>query len=200
MKNRKILIAIFTFVLAFFIAACESSFDDSSDASNSQSQNNKASQSKNEDSTDTDDSNAENNNNADTNDTSNDTPAKETDQTGVSLKEQYLQKLTDIKKETEELKATDSSTYALKKVANDRWEIWDDLLNEIYGVLKERLSPEEMAQLRDEQRNWIKERDDSALEASEKFKGGTQEQLEYVAVLANLTEERCHELVENYMR
>lgn len=200
MKNRKILIAIFTFALALFLAACESSTNDSSDVSDSQSENNKASQSKNDDFTNTDDSNDGNNNNANTNDTSNDGPAKETNQSGVSLKEQYFQKLSDTKKETEGLKVTDSSTYALKKVENDRWEIWDDLLNEIYGVLKEQLSPKEMAQLRDEQRNWIKERDDSALEASEKYKGGTQEQLEYVAVLANLTEERCYELVENYMR
>lgn len=83
---------------------------------------------------------------------------------------------------------------------NDRWDIWDELLNETYGFLKEQLSPKEMDQLREEQQNWIKYRDDSALEASLKFKGGTQEHLEYVAVLANLTEERCYELVANYKK
>lgn len=83
---------------------------------------------------------------------------------------------------------------------NDRWELWDKLLNEIYGVLKEQLSPEEMDQLREEQRNWVKYRDDSALEASLKYNGATQERLEYVAVLAKLTEDRCYELVENYMK
>ena len=98
------------------------------------------------------------------------------------------------------MEATDSSNYALKKVENERWELWDKLLNEIYGVLEEQLSQEEMDQLRAEQRNWLKYRDDSALEASQKYKGGTQEQLEYVAVLANLTEQRCYELVENYMK
>ena len=117
-----------------------------------------------------------------------------------SLKEEYLEKLNTAKKEAEELEATDSSTFALKKVENDRWEIWDELLNEIYGSLKENLPPEEMEKLREEQRNWMKYRDDSALEASLKFKGGTQEHLEYVAVLANVTEERCYELVANYMK
>ncbi|WP_319003623.1 lysozyme inhibitor LprI family protein [Sutcliffiella horikoshii] len=117
-----------------------------------------------------------------------------------SLKETYLQQLDDTKKEAEELEPTDSSTYALKKVENDRWELWDELLNEIYGVLREQLSEKEMSQLRKEQRDWIKFRDDRALEASLEFKGGTQEQLEYVAVLANLTEERCYELVEDYMK
>ena len=78
--------------------------------------------------------------------------------------------------------------------------MWDALLNEVYGVLKEQLSTEEMDQLRTEQRNWIKHRDETALKASLKYKGGTQEHLEYVAVLANLTEERCYQLVANYMK
>ena len=116
-----------------------------------------------------------------------------------SLKEEYLIKVGNTKEEAEKLEATDSSTYAMKKVENDRWEMWDELLNQIYGVLKEQLSPKEMDQLREEQRNWVKYRDDSALEASLKYKGGTQEHLEYVAVLASLTEERCYELIENYM-
>lgn len=133
-------------------------------------------------------------------DTSTSEAAEVNKEVSTSLKEKYLQQLDDTKKEAEELEPIDSSTYALKKVENDRWELWDELLNEIYGVLKEQLSAEEMDQLREEQRNWIKFRDDSALEASHKFKGGTQEHLEYVAVLANLTEERCYELVANYMK
>ncbi|MCM3711132.1 lysozyme inhibitor LprI family protein [Sporosarcina luteola] len=113
---------------------------------------------------------------------------------------EYLQKLNATKKELEQVEPTDSSTYALKAVENDRWETWDNILNEIYGMLKEQLSPKEMDQLREEQRNWLTYRDESALEASLQYKGGTQEHLEYVAVLANLTEERCYELVENYMK
>ena len=88
----------------------------------------------------------------------------------------------------------------MKKVEDDRWKIWDGLLNEIYGVLKEQLSTEEMDQLRKEQRNWINHRDATALEASKKYEGGTQETLEYSAVAANLTEERCFKLVEIYMK
>ncbi|WP_424237531.1 lysozyme inhibitor LprI family protein [Bhargavaea ginsengi] len=119
---------------------------------------------------------------------------------GDSKKEEYLQILKDTKAEADQLKESDSSTYALKKVANDKWEIWDKRLNEIYGILQEQLSQDEMGRLREEQRDWIKYRDETALEASLKFKGGTQEHLEYVTVLANLTEERCYELVEGYMK
>ncbi|KGP91264.1 hypothetical protein N780_08665 [Pontibacillus chungwhensis BH030062] len=115
------------------------------------------------------------------------------------LKDMYVEKIEEARAEVANLEPTDSSTYALKKTENDRWKIWDNLLNETYRVLEEQLPPEEMERLREKQREWLTYRDNSALEASEKFKGGTQEQLEYVSVLANLTEERCIELVEGYM-
>lgn len=119
-----------------------------------------------------------------------------------SLKDQYLQKLHETKIEMDELRENpaDESTYALKNAEGQRFDVWDALLNEIYGVLKEQLPHEEMDNLRKEQRIWIKNRDASAKEASLKYEGGTQEHLEYVVVLNNLTEERCFELVQNYMQ
>ncbi len=120
-----------------------------------------------------------------------------------TMKEEYLQKLADINEEVEEIRRTysnDSSTYAMKKVEGDRYDLWDGLLNEVYGVLQEQLSSDEMKQLRDEQRNWVTYRDDTAKEASLQYQGGTQEHLEYVVLLADLTEERCYELVEDYMK
>lgn len=120
-------------------------------------------------------------------------------ETKESKKNQYVQKLEETKKETEQLEALDNSTYALIEMENKRWKIWDDLLNEIYGVLIEQLPQNEMDVLREEQLKWIKYRDENALKASKKYEGGTIENLEYVSVLANLTEERCYELVNNYM-
>ena len=117
-----------------------------------------------------------------------------------SLKEDYLEKLNETKMEADRIEPEDSSTYALKAVEDYRYEIWDDLLNEIYKVLQEQLPPEKMEALRAEQREWIKYRDTTALEASKEYEGGTQEHLEYSAVLANLTEERSYELVESYMQ
>lgn len=119
-----------------------------------------------------------------------------------SLKAEYLKKLNDKKKEMEDMRnhPIDDTTFALKKVEGDLYDIWDGLLNEIYGVLKQQIPSEEMDQLRKEQREWIKYRDTTAKEASLKYEGGTMEQLEYVAVVNNLTKERCFELVEQYMR
>ena len=87
-----------------------------------------------------------------------------------------------------------------KKEAEDRWQVWGSLLNNIYGVLKNQLPAEEMKGLQTDLRNWLFHRDGMALKASEKYKGGTAEQPEYVLVLADLTEQRCYELVRIYMR
>ena len=183
--NKKYIIPIVTLALAALLAACEDSPETSNEV-DKQSENSEVSQDK---------ESVLDENKSTSNETQENPAANNS-----TLKEDYLVKLNNTKLETEKLKATDSSTYALKKVEDDRWELWDELLNDIYGALKEQLSPEEMDLLRENQRQWLKDRDEQALEASLKFKGGTQEHLEYVAVLANLTEEKCYELVDRYMK
>ncbi|MCT1577786.1 lysozyme inhibitor LprI family protein [Oceanobacillus kimchii] len=119
-----------------------------------------------------------------------------------SLKEEYLEKLYKTKKETDKIRkeSEDDITYALKKVEGDRYDVWDGLLNEIYGILEVQLSTKEMEALRVEQREWLEYRDNTAKEASLVYENGTMEQLEYVTVQNNLTEERCFQLVEEYMK
>lgn|SRR5699024_3292 len=117
----------------------------------------------------------------------------------VGLKEDYLQKLNEAKNEWDDKEPTDSSTYAQKNLEGAKFDVWDGLLNEVYGVLEENLTKENMDQLREEQRNWLTYRDETAKEASLKYEGGTQEHLEYTAVLVVLTEERSFELVDDYM-
>lgn len=212
MNNKRIFLTIILAVICMALAACGNSTDDSSTTLDNQPQNSNSPKNTNNDSSigetteespsnDTDD-----NNESEEAGTSDDSPVKEeapSANRSASLKDEYGKKLSDTKKEVEEAQLNDpgdTSTYALKKIEGDRYELWDELLNDIYSVLKEQLPADEMVQLREEQRNWIKQRDDSAKEASLKYEGGTAEQLEYVAVLANLTEERCYELVEIYMK
>ncbi|MCR2823278.1 lysozyme inhibitor LprI family protein [Lederbergia panacisoli] len=199
-KNRKLLIVMLTVVLGL-LAACANSDDELKSASNDQSSNVDAANQTEHSSEEADNSEL-----SDQEDTSID-PNEELNSSNLESdssenhKEEYLEKFNDTKKEMDELQrnSKDTATYAMKKVEDDRYDVWDDWLNEVYGVLKEQLSTEEMDQLRIEQRDWIKYRDDTALEASLKYKGGTAEHLEYVTVQANLTEERCYELVQNYM-
>ncbi|TRM12008.1 DUF1311 domain-containing protein [Lentibacillus cibarius] len=183
MKNDcKFLIAILTVVLVI-LAACGDSSDESSAALDGPSH---ANQNTNADSSNVD---SKANDSIDNTNTGN-------------LKEEYLKKLNDAKKEMKASRkeVEGKTTYAMKKIEGDRYDVWDGLLNEIYGVLKKQLSAEEMDQLRKEQRKWLDDRDDTAKEASLKYKGGTMEQLEYVMVRNNLTKERCFELVEDYLK
>ncbi|MEH7385880.1 lysozyme inhibitor LprI family protein [Bacillus sp. JJ1521] len=199
-NNKKYLIVLLTVVLAFLLAACNNFTDQSSAGADEQSQN-IYDESSNVDSTE-DAANTANNNNNEKVDTPKTEPPKVEDTsktTTMNIKEEYLKKLKDTKKVTDEMEAESTATYALKAVEDDRWDIWDDLLNEVYGVLNEQLPPNEMDKLRQEQRDWINHRDDTALEASVKYKGTTSEHLEYSTISADLTEERCFELVKEYM-
>ncbi|MDK8640422.1 lysozyme inhibitor LprI family protein [Niallia taxi] len=196
MKIRKIMVPIAALLL---LAACNNSATESSTSANNEPENNSISQNTDEENANTESAEAANTNNTNTTESEKDSGANDDK---VSQKEEYLTKLNTKKKEMDELRNNpeDDSTYAMKKVEGERYKAWDDLLNEIYGVLQKQLSSEEMEQLKQEQREWIENRDSKAKEASLKYEGGTMEQLEYVAVLADLTEERCFALVEGYMK
>lgn len=211
MKNRKLLLVMVTVICAVLLAACEDSSDETSTTPDTEIKNVSDDQKETSTNVDTTEENTKNTDTESTDTTKSDTGEKaatsnnepedsSTTDTWMGLKEEYLKKLNATKLEVEAVEPADSSTYALKKVENDRWEAWDGLLNEIYEVLKLQFTSDEIEQLREEQRKWITYRDDTALEASLKFKGGTMEHLEYVSVLANVTEERCFELVEEYMK
>jgi uncharacterized protein YecT (DUF1311 family) len=217
MKYNRTFFATILIGLFVLLAACEGSSDKSS-AMDSESQENKSMQNTDNDSSNPDSKkNASNTDNpkSDTNDTRNNetnetaekpnNELKEEDSSTnnpAGLKEEYLKKLNDTKKETEEIRndSENEITYALKSTEGNLFDVWDGLLNEIYGVLVKQLPSEEMDQLRKDQRGWINNRDHTAKEASLKYEGGTMEQLEYVTVLNNLTQERCFELVEDYMK
>lgn len=77
---------------------------------------------------------------------------------------------------------------------------WDDVLNEIYGVLKVQLSSSDMKKLQNEEIQWIKDRDDKAKKDAAEMAGGTMEKVLFVGSLANSTKERCYVLVDKYMK
>lgn len=121
------------------------------------------------------------------------------DESKASKKDEYLKKLNELE-EADRNAEVKTTMVEMKEQEAERFHNWDELLNEIYGVLKEQLDPEQMAKLREEQRNWVEHRDEAAKEASLKYEGGSMEALEYVATQASLTKERCYELVANYMK
>ncbi|MFB4168237.1 lysozyme inhibitor LprI family protein [Virgibacillus sp. JSM 102003] len=195
MKNyRNYLIIMFT-ALFLILVACGNLSEESSTKSN----NGSSTQHANSDLTNKDENITENTETNDQEDTSANLTASDGD-SGVSetKKEEYLKKLNDMEQSDKHAEAK-TTTADMEEQEKDRYEKWDKALNEIYGVLKEHLSTEQMDQLREEQRNWVEHRDIAAKEASLKYEGGSMESLEYVATQASITRERCYELVANYM-
>lgn len=120
----------------------------------------------------------------------------------VSKKDKYLQKLYTIETEVTALYyvSENGTTAEMKEATAAMYKKWDDALNEIYGVLKVQLSSGEMSQLREKQRQWIKYRDRTAKAESEAYAGGSFEAVQYVRTQADLTRERCYELINIYMQ
>lgn len=123
------------------------------------------------------------------------------EQETVDKKAEYVEKLDLVEaglSDLEELNE-EGTTVAMTEAATQTYERWDAALNEIYAYLQEQLTDEQMNDLKDKQLQWIAERDETASAASKQFEGGTMETLEYMATQAQLTKERCYELVEQYM-
>lgn len=103
-------------------------------------------------------------------------------------KKQYLLKLYTIEEDLNNEQANELKIY----------ETWDKELNEIYSLLKDRLSESEMNKLTDEQITWISYRDETAQNLAdgeaEQYKEG---RLNFE--LGRLTKERCYELINNYL-
>ena len=72
--------------------------------------------------------------------------------------------------------------------------VWDDLLNELWGILKENLDQEVMDKLLQEQRGWISQKEAEVKLAGEKYAGGSIALLVSNQKAAELTKERVYEL------
>ena len=117
-----------------------------------------------------------------------------------SKKQEYIKKLDNIELGFKDFDKSEKTTKDMRDHANERYKQWDVVLNEIYGVLKNQLSVNDMKNLQDEEIQWIKKRDAKAKEDSAEAKGGTIEPVLYAGSLAQSTKERCYELVDKYMK
>ena len=116
-------------------------------------------------------------------------------------KEIYIQKLNDVEfsvKDLEEI-VENGNQSEMNQAQDEIYKKWDAALNEVYGVLEEELSIEEMDTLRVEQRKWMEERDAAADAAADEYKGGSIQPFVYSETLTKWTKERSYELVANYM-
>ena len=84
----------------------------------------------------------------------------------------------------------------MNKLSNDIYLIWDDLLNELWAVLKESLDEKTMNALLAEQREWITMKESEAKKAGDVFNGGSMAPLASNMKAAELTKLRVYELAD----
>ncbi|ASB59988.1 hypothetical protein SC22_17785 [Bacillus sp. A053] len=119
-------------------------------------------------------------------------------QTTGSTKTDYVAKLSAAEKKE---KHNDyQSDYQMIEDYGYNYQMWDGLLNEIYGVLQNQLSASDMAALKGKQRQWIKDRDAAAQKRYDEEGGGSLSRVVQTEELAKQTKERCYELVNTYMK
>ena len=202
-SKQKFILAVLAFVL-IIVTACENASDQSGVEANDPLQDIDSNQtgSITEDSSDHVNEN-EINDQEETSSQTDENPIDEEEMVNngsetIPDKAEYLEKLNQMEEADRDVEA--GSTIAeLEEQEDARYHKWDDELNQIYQVLTEQLSDTDMDDLREEQREWIAFRDESAKEASLKYQGGTTEALEYTATQASLTRERCYLLVAQYL-
>lgn len=114
------------------------------------------------------------------------------------LKEQYLNELNTIEQEIES-KPDGETQMEMEEIAAETYKTWDAALNKIWKELEKQLPTEEMDKLRVEQRIWIKLKYETASKEASEYEGGTMESLVEISTQAQVTKERCYELVEIYM-
>lgn len=86
-----------------------------------------------------------------------------------------------------------------KTIADEIWKFWDDELNAIYQELRRSLTQEEFDALREEERAWLRNRDELASKAAAAENSSSSSQnLAYTRSLAESTKSRVYELAEMF--
>lgn len=92
----------------------------------------------------------------------------------------------------------DSSANFAYIASEYEWDLWDNELNTLYGILRARMTQEEAETLKQEELEWLKERDMAADRAAAKTNVQNSRSTVYLEAAARKTKERCYELIENY--
>ncbi|MDU2686412.1 MAG: lysozyme inhibitor LprI family protein [Paeniclostridium sordellii] len=119
-----------------------------------------------------------------------------------SYKNEYINKLNSTEEGMSDLDYLyeNGTTGEMVEAEATKLKRWDNMLNEIYSLLKTQLTESEMNELRNKQRSWIEYRDKTAENEASENTGGTLYNVVYNGSLARLTKERCYELVNTYMK
>ncbi|MBC8061081.1 MAG: DUF1311 domain-containing protein [Clostridiaceae bacterium] len=120
-------------------------------------------------------------------------------------KQNYINKLDNIESKilsSQEYKNAETGVTRSMVILTDKeYNEWDGALNEIYNLLKQQLSSDEVEKLDKEEAQWITQKENKAKKSEEPQGIGSQlGNIAYKASLAHTTQSRCYELVYRYMK
>ncbi len=115
--------------------------------------------------------------------------------------EDYYSRLSEMDSHlTSNTQTAQTKTAADQQAAADAaLTFWDDELNMIYQALRDQMPEEEFIQLRDEERAWIRQRDEAASQAAvSQTQSSSAQQLAYTNSLLEWTKDRVYVLAKMY--
>lgn len=119
---------------------------------------------------------------------------------GLSEKDNYLSHIEEIDDKVDEAreKLSVNTVNFNKSIADYELKLWDDELNKIYNLLKNKLDSESFEKLRSEEREWIVQRDEKAASDAKRYAGKSTESLKYTESLISSTKARTYDLIDIY--
>jgi uncharacterized protein YecT (DUF1311 family) len=112
----------------------------------------------------------------------------------IALLEEWAKTLKDL------LENEDLTQAEMNEASSELYATWDSALNILWNELKEELPDDEFSKLLDEQRAWIKNKEDAVAKAGAEYEGGSMYSLVVNMEAADITEKRVYELYEIYQQ
>ncbi|CAM4028138.1 hypothetical protein BAMA_08745 [Bacillus manliponensis] len=114
-------------------------------------------------------------------------------------KTKYLDELAVLETQEKNLENLTVTTDIVDGI-NENYQLWDDRLNEIYGVLKNNMPAVEFEAMKAKQIEWIKLKESRVSAIYNDPNNGTMKLIESADEAYRMTKERCYELVNTYMK
>jgi uncharacterized protein YecT (DUF1311 family) len=88
------------------------------------------------------------------------------------------------------------TTVDMLMCASQSYEVADDCLNCLWNLIKYNTDEDTFQTILEEQRSWLKQRDEQATSIRDSYEGGTFAEVDYQETMATMTMERCETLLE----
>ena len=86
------------------------------------------------------------------------------------------------------------------EIEEEKFEVWNKELNNIYKAIKKQLNNSKYENFKNEEIVWLEKRNEVAENSAKEFEGTDFFKVQYNIVLTKLTKERCYKLVNEYLQ